>query len=93
MAFPSNPQTGQMHATHTQTWEWTGTAWVKRFGVEPSLSRTNPDEPSGRIGPNATAMGGMPVEIADINEYDLVQYRAGAWRNTGQENIVDGGHF
>ena len=95
MAFPSNPTLGDRHYTHTQTWEWSGSAWVQVYGVDDSaLQRVNPDEPAGQIiGSNAAALAGYPI-IADTPvENDMLRFNSGAWRNISQTNVTDGGNF
>ena len=95
MAFPPSPILGDRHYTHTQTWEWDGANWVQVFGIDDSaILRVNPDEPTGQFpGVQASVMGGSPITVEDVAEFDLLQYRTGAWRNTPQTNITDGGNF
>lgn len=95
MAFPANPSPGDRYYTHTQSWQWSGSAWTQVYGVDDSvIQRVNPDEPAGQIiGPSAAAIGGIAVALDAVGEYDLIQYRSNAWRNTPQTHITDGGNF
>ena len=92
MAFPANPTLGNRYYTHTQTWEWDGAAWRQVYGVDDSaLQRVNPDEPTGQVyGP---VLGGVALILEAPAENDLLRYNTGAWRNTPQTEIVDGGNF
>ena len=95
MAFPSTPTLGDRYYTHTQTWEWSGSAWVQVYGVDDSsILRINPDEPAGQIiGSNAAALAGYPIIADTPAENDLLRFNNSAWRNTPQTVITDGGHF
>ncbi len=42
---------------------------------------------------NVAAIGGVPIQVDQPNDYELLQYRAGAWRNTPQTEVTDGGNF
>jgi len=95
MSFPAAQAIGDRHYTHTQTWEWTGSEWVQVYGVDDSsILRTNPDEPTGQfIGLSAEALAGHQIIADTPAENDLLRYNNGAWRNTMQTHITDGGHF
>ena len=95
MAFPANPTTGDCYYTHTQTWEWSGTAWGLVYDIDDSaILRVNPDEPTGvPAGVNAVLLAGIRLSVSSLAENDMLRYNNGAWRNTPQTNITDGGNF
>lgn len=95
MAFPSTPTLGDRYYTHTQTWEWSGSAWVQVYGVDDSsILRTNPDEPTGQIiGLSAAALAGYPIIADTPAENDLLRFNSGAWRTVQQTEIVEGGGY
>lgn len=92
MAFPANPTLGERYYTHTQTWEWSGSEWVQVYGVDDSaITRINPDEPTGALfGP---ALAGVALVVEMLTENDMLRFNSGAWRNTPQTAITDGGNF
>lgn len=42
---------------------------------------------------DATAIGGVPVMLSAVKDNDVLRVNSGAWRNTQQTNLTDGGNF
>lgn len=38
-------------------------------------------------------IGGYPVNVAGVNQYDVLMFGVGEWVNTPQTEIADGGNF
>jgi hypothetical protein len=46
---------------------------------------------AGPAGPNT--IGGYPINVTNANPYDVLMFGVGAWVNTPQTEIADGGNF
>ena len=47
--------------------------------------------PVGPPGPNE--IGGFPVNITTVQQYDVLMFGTNEWVNTAQTEITDGGNF
>lgn len=43
--------------------------------------------------PGATSIGGKGFHIENLQDFDLLRYSSGKWRNASQLLITDGGNF
>ena len=50
-----------------------------------------PQGPVGPAGPNT--IGGYPINMSNVQPFDVVMFGAGAWNNVPQTEIADGGNF
>lgn len=43
--------------------------------------------------PGPSAIGGYPINVGPLNQYDVLMFGVGEWVNTPQTEIADGGNF
>lgn len=66
----------------------------EQAAVELSLTSRGIQGPPGPMGPpGPNTIGGYPIEISELREFDLLQFLNSAWRNTPQTALTDGGNF
>lgn len=47
--------------------------------------------PTGPAGPNT--IGGYPISVSSVSNYDALMFNLGSWTNIPQTEISDGGNF
>jgi len=47
--------------------------------------------PAGPAGPNT--IGGYPISVSSVSNYDALMFNLGSWTNIPQTEISDGGNF
>ena len=66
---------------HLQPGSPNGVATLDQTGIVPTSQLPTPE------------IGGFGLEITAAQENDVLQLKTAKWRNTQQDNLVDGGNF